>query len=66
MKKLINAGDKLFTVSRMLTAAKFDKVISKVSKEDLCLFFNSSDVLRGNDGWMYFVDLVEEAIIDDI
>ena len=62
-KDMLEANGQLFVVKRRFKIEDWQKVLDRFGVKTICEAYHCEQILRGRDGYFYFVDKVEDAKI---
>ena len=62
-KDMLEANGELFVVKRKFKIDDWQKVLDRFGVKTICEAYHCEQILRGRDGYFYFVDKVEDAKI---
>ena len=60
---MLEANGNLFVVKRRFRIEDWQKVLDHFGAKVVCEAYNCEQILRGRDGYFYFVDKVDDAKI---
>lgn len=60
---MLPVGDDLFVVKRKFPIERFQKVLDYFGVKEVCDNYHCEQILKGNDGYFYLVDKVDDAKI---
>jgi hypothetical protein len=62
-KDMIEANGQLFVIKRKFKIDDWQKVLDHFGVKVICEAYHCEQILRGRDGYFYFVDKVDDAKI---
>jgi len=62
-KDMLEANGQLFVVKRKFKIDDWQKVLDRFGPKVICENYHCEQILRGRDGYFYFVDKVDDAKI---
>jgi len=62
-KDMLDANGELFVIKRKFKIDDWQKVLDRFGVKPICEAYHCEQILRGRDGYFYFVDKVEDAKI---
>ena len=60
---MLQANGELFVVKRKFKIEDWEKVLDRFGSKTICEAYHCELILRGRDGYFYFVDKVDDAKI---
>ena len=60
-KQFIHMGNEMFVVKRTFKGEKFEKIMEKFQRTEICEAYHCDTILKGKDGVFFLVDRVDDA-----